>query len=208
MFHVFIVYLYPYAAHCASSINEYWKLKKLLVEWFHGHFCRCICRQSAYVGGAEHSSFRFVALLPLSVHASHPHWTSTTIPLCCLGHIIYSDIRNMIYVKRMLKCPRQRSVFLAGFRTFWKQLRVTISEHLLYATQHFFSPQFLFQASWGIRDSPPPKKKQTYNFLQRLPNCALNFLVRDNEVQIYHGNFLLVDKKHRKLFVIKQSKWW
>ena len=26
--------------------------------------------------------------------------------------------------------------------------------------------------------------------------------------KIHHGNFLLVDNKHRKLFVIKQSKWF
>ena len=29
---------------------------------------------------------------------------------------------------------------------------------------------------------------------------------RDNELQIYHGNFLLTYIKHIKLFVIKQSK--
>jgi len=37
--------------------------------------------------------------------------------------------------------------------------------------------------------------------------CALNlFFDRDKELQIYHGNFLLMDNKHRKLFVIKQTK--
>ena len=37
--------------------------------------------------------------------------------------------------------------------------------------------------------------------------CALNlFFGRDNELQIYHGNLLLMDNKQRKLFVIKQSK--
>ena len=52
----------------------------------------------------------------------------------------------------------------------------------------------------------PPPKKMTYNFP---PNAAklyaLNlFLGRDNELEIYHGNFLLMYNKHRKLFVIKQ----
>ena len=28
--------------------------------------------------------------------------------------------------------------------------------------------------------------------------CALHLFGRDNELQIYHGNFLLTDKKHRK----------
>ena len=40
-----------------------------------------------------------------------------------------------------------------------------------------------------------------------LPNCVLCiFFSRDNELQTYHGNFLLMDNKHRKLFVIKQSR--
>jgi len=38
--------------------------------------------------------------------------------------------------------------------------------------------------------------------------CALNlFFGRDNELPIYHGNVVLMDNKHRKLFVTKQSKW-
>jgi len=36
--------------------------------------------------------------------------------------------------------------------------------------------------------------------------CSKSFCGRGNESQIYHGNFLLMDSKHRKLFVIKQSK--
>ena len=46
-----------------------------------------------------------------------------------------------------------------------------------------------------------------YNPPKPLPMCALNiFFGRVNELQIYHGNFLLMDNKHRKSFVIKQSK--
>ena len=44
---------------------------------------------------------------------------------------------------------------------------------------------------------------------KRLPNCVLKIFLfgRDNESQMYHGNFLtLMDNKHRKLFVVKQSK--
>jgi len=37
--------------------------------------------------------------------------------------------------------------------------------------------------------------------------CALNiFFQPGNELEIYHGNILLTDNEHRKLFVIKQSK--
>ena len=37
--------------------------------------------------------------------------------------------------------------------------------------------------------------------------CALYlFFGQDSELQILHGNFLLVDDKHRKLFAIKQPK--
>ena len=48
----------------------------------------------------------------------------------------------------------------------------------------------------------------TYNFPQMAAKlCALNpFFGRDDELQIYHGNFLLMDNTHRKFFVIKQSK--
>ena len=62
----------------------------------------------------------------------------------------------------------------------------------------------LFLASF--RAQSPPKK--TYNSPTTAAKlCALNlFFGRDNELQIYHGNFLLLDNKHRKLFVIKQSK--
>jgi len=34
--------------------------------------------------------------------------------------------------------------------------------------------------------------------------CSI-FFRRDNELQIYHGNFILMDNKRRKLFIIKQS---
>ena len=45
--------------------------------------------------------------------------------------------------------------------------------------------------------SPPPKTAAKL--------CALIF-DRDNELQIYHRNFLLMDNKHSKLFVIKNQK--
>jgi len=48
-------------------------------------------------------------------------------------------------------------------------------------------------------------KKLTIPLPKRLPNCVLRF-GRDSELQIYHGNFLLMDNKHRKLFVVKQLK--
>ena len=48
---------------------------------------------------------------------------------------------------------------------------------------------------------------QTYNSPKRLPiMCSKSFFGRDTELQIYHRNFLLIGNKHRKLFVIKQSK--
>jgi len=50
----------------------------------------------------------------------------------------------------------------------------------------------------------PPKN---YNSPQRLPNCRpKSFFHRDNELQIYHGKFLLMNNNQGKLFVIKQSK--
>ena len=37
-------------------------------------------------------------------------------------------------------------------------------------------------------------------------NVPKSFYGRDNELQTYHGNFTLMDNKHGKLFVVKQSK--
>ena len=60
----------------------------------------------------------------------------------------------------------------------------------------------LFQASFlgGIL--------QTYNSPSKDCQivCSKSFFGWDNELQIYRGNFLLMDSKYRKLFVTKQSK--
>ena len=56
---------------------------------------------------------------------------------------------------------------------------------------------------WG--GISPPKKLTILP--KQLPNCSpMFFFGRGNELQIYHRNILLVDNKHWKLFVIKQSK--
>ena len=52
--------------------------------------------------------------------------------------------------------------------------------------------------------NPPQKNLQSHQTAAKL--CAQNLFCQDNELQIYHGNFLLMYNKHRKLFVIKQSK--
>ena len=50
---------------------------------------------------------------------------------------------------------------------------------------------------------PPQKLKSP----QRLPNSVLWISFgRGNELQIHHENFLLMNRKHRKLFVDKKSK--
>jgi len=60
---------------------------------------------------------------------------------------------------------------------------------------------------WGGGDFLPLPKNLQFPPQTAAKLCALNvFFGRDNELQIYHGNFLLMDNKHRQLFVIKQSK--
>jgi len=62
--------------------------------------------------------------------------------------------------------------------------------------------QCLFQSFGAI--SPPAKVKIPP---QRLPNSVLWISFgRGNELQIYHENFLLMNHKHRKLFVDEKSK--
>ena len=57
--------------------------------------------------------------------------------------------------------------------------------------------QCLYQASLG---GFPPKKTAA-------KLCALNlYFCPDNGLHIYHGNLLLMDNKHMKLVVIKQSR--
>ena len=52
-----------------------------------------------------------------------------------------------------------------------------------------------------------PPKKLTIPPSTAAKLCALNlFFGRNSELQIHHGNFLLMDNKHRKLVVMKQSK--
>ena len=58
-----------------------------------------------------------------------------------------------------------------------------------------------------LGDLPLPPKKELQSPLTDAKLCALNlFFGRDNELKIYHGNFLLMDNKHRKSFVTEQSK--
>jgi len=68
-----------------------------------------------------------------------------------------------------------------------------------------FIPGIFFVCGGG--DSPLQK---TCNFAPP-PNgcqivCSKSFSQPDNELQLYHGNMLLIDNKNRKLFVIKQSR--
>jgi len=67
--------------------------------------------------------------------------------------------------------------------------------------------QCLFQASFFFGGGAiPPKKELTVSPTQTTTKlCALYFFRRDNELQIYLGNFILMDNKRRKLFIIKQS---
>jgi len=60
----------------------------------------------------------------------------------------------------------------------------------------YFGSVYSRHLFWGN----PPK---TYNFPKMAARlCAQNlFFGRDNELLIYHGNFLLMYDKHRKLFV-------
>ena len=53
----------------------------------------------------------------------------------------------------------------------------------------------------------PPPEKNIISLQTAAKLCALDlFFDRDSELQIYHGNFLLMHNRHRKLFVIKQPK--
>jgi len=49
-----------------------------------------------------------------------------------------------------------------------------------------------------LGDPPLPPKKELQSPLTDAKLCALNlFFGRDNELKIYHGNFLIMDNKHR-----------
>ena len=56
---------------------------------------------------------------------------------------------------------------------------------------------------------PPPQKKTYTSHPQTAAKLWTDldlYFGGDNELDIYQGNFLLPDNKHRKLFVIKQRK--
>jgi len=67
------------------------------------------------------------------------------------------------------------------------------TQHHHYTTQPaFISAIFFFRADFLSQNLPSP---QTAAKL-----CALNhFFGRDNELQTYHGNVILMDNKHSKL---------
>jgi len=65
-----------------------------------------------------------------------------------------------------------------------------------------YSRQFFFG---GGGDSPPPKNYTIYFPIGCQIVCCKFFFGRGIELQTYHGN-VLMDNKHRKLFVNKQSK--
>jgi len=68
--------------------------------------------------------------------------------------------------------------------------------------------QCLFQASFlGGGENPPPSKKLTIPPQTAAKLCALNIFFRlGQRITNISQNFLLMENKHRKLFVTKQSK--
>ena len=82
--------------------------------------------------------------------------------------------------------------------------KAAVSVHLYSRTTR---PLFIPSILGGGNFLPAPQK--TYNSPSNGCQivCSKSFFHRDSELQIYHGNFLLMDNKLRKLFVIKQSKW-
>jgi len=62
----------------------------------------------------------------------------------------------------------------------------------------FFCVGGEFPPSKNLQFRPPPNGCQIV--------CSKSFSQPDNELQLYHGNMLLIDNKNRKLFVIKQSR--
>ena len=66
--------------------------------------------------------------------------------------------------------------------------------------QRLFKASFFFFSGGGF--SP-----QTYNFSPNGCQIVWSIFFGNNEFQIHHRNFLLVDSTRMKLFAIKQSKW-
>jgi len=66
--------------------------------------------------------------------------------------------------------------------------------------------QCLFQASffWGGGVHPKNVQSPSPNGCQIV--CSKSFSRPDSELQIYHGNVLLIDNKHRQFFAIGQPK--
>ena len=66
--------------------------------------------------------------------------------------------------------------------------------------------EFLFQTSF-LKSVPQKNLQFPPKWLPNCVMCTLDlFFGWYSELEIYHENFLLVDNKHRKLFVIQQSK--
>ena len=77
-------------------------------------------------------------------------------------------------------------------------------------TAAYVQEAVFFQASFLRGGGRFPRSKRTISPRPQTAAkfCALNlFFGREMNYKIYHKNFLLMDSKHRELFVTKQSKW-
>jgi len=115
-----------------------------------------------------------------------------------------------------VSCPRQYTVLYIQvspkYTNFLEPYHILDLKNELVDHTTVYEPAhslylLLFQGSFLERGNPPQKitlSPQTASIL-----CSRSFFDpfgRNSELQIYHRNFLLMDNKYRKSFLIKQSK--
>ena len=134
------------------------------------------------------------------------------LPVNGSTHLIpayYSRIRICLHVVACL--VRLQSVEFSAYRRSSPDRQVRQADECLRlqgtdvvvprTLQRLFKASFFFFFGGGA--SPP----QTYNFSPNGCQIVWSIFFGNNEFQIHHRNFLLVDSKRMKLFAIKQSKW-
>jgi len=108
-----------------------------------------------------------------------------------LDIVIQSFLQVVVFTSQLFPCPHT----LAGWsRVLCPTRHSTLTHACLYTARVYSWHLFL-----GGQTNLVP---QTAGKL-----CAVNFFFcQDDELPIYHGNFLVMGNRHRKLFVVKQSK--
>jgi len=161
-----------------------------IIQTRHGHYNCCQCDDQNTVQTGISCGYPAVKM---PIHASIRHYIHGVRAVC---HIIGTGLVSRRKRNPFSQATRQQPT---------DQDRIHRRDICVVS---FMAASFLFPGIFGGVNSPP--SKLTIPPPTAAKWCSLNLFFRpgveSDGLQTYHGNFLLMDNKHIKLCVIKQSK--